>query len=53
MIDATSSLPQVLDQSHSASVGDFDSDSDIDIIVNNLNSQDGRAVNILDNNGTG
>ena len=53
MIDATSSLPQVLDQSHSASVGDFDSDGDIDIIVNNLNSQDGRAVNILDNNGKG
>ena len=36
MIDSSSLLPQRLDLSHGASVGDIDSDGDIDIVVNNL-----------------
>ena len=52
MTDASGNLPQVLDLSHGASVGDIDLDGDLDIVVNNLNITNKR-VHILINDGSG
>lgn len=51
--DATSSLPQWLDFSHSVTAGDIDKDGDLDIYVGNTAGQARIAPYILVNDGRG
>jgi Ca2+-binding RTX toxin-like protein len=51
--DATSTLPQLLDFSHSVTTGDIDKDGDIDIYVGNIFGQAQIAPYILVNDGRG
>jgi len=51
--DATSSLPQLLDFSHSVTTGDVDNDGDLDIYVGNVFGQAQIAPYILINDGSG
>jgi len=51
--DATSTLPQLLDFSHGASIGDINGDGSVDIYVNNVFGQAAQNPYILKNNGLG
>ncbi|MFN7086361.1 MAG: FG-GAP repeat domain-containing protein, partial [Burkholderiales bacterium] len=51
--DATTSLPQQLDFSHSVTAGDIDNDGDIDLYVGNVYGQTRFAPYVLINGGSG
>jgi hypothetical protein len=53
LLDATSSLPQIDAGNHGLSVGDVNSDGHLDILVNAIGSEPGRAEELLINDGAG
>ena len=53
LVDASASLPQITDFSHSATAADIDKDGDIDLYVGNLAGANGSGPYILLNNGLG